>query len=64
MVLNGSKKLQELFNVLRREKDSRAVVIRVTPKRHWAGTNLHPRSSQYRGVSKNGRFWQVSDLKK
>ena len=62
MFHSGSQKLRELLNVLKREKDSKATVIRVTPKRHWLGDNSHPRSSPYRGVSKNGRYWQVSNI--
>ena len=55
-------RLKELLAVLNREKDSDAIVIRSTPKVNWQGNERFPRSSQYRGVSKNGNFWQVSNL--
>ena len=55
-------RLKELLAVLNREKDSDAIVIRNTPKVNWQGNERFPRSSKYRGVSKNGNFWQVSTL--
>ena len=54
--------LRELLTVLKRETDAKAVMVRATPKRNWQGSDRFPRSSQYRGVSRNGRYWQVSAL--
>ena len=53
-------KLKELFKVLSREKDSDRVVIRKQIKTIYQGIDKCPRSSRFRGVSKNGAKWQVS----
>lgn len=53
-------KLSKLVEALSSEKDVNKVLIHKTPKRCFQGTDKFPRSSKYRGVSKNGQKWQVS----
>lgn len=55
-------KLEKLFNTLATEADSNKVLIRKTTKKCFKGKQICPRSSKYRGVSKNGSLWQVSNL--
>ena len=47
-------KLAELINALEQEKDSDMVMITKTKKKGFQGHVKFPRSSRYRGVSKNG----------
>ena len=54
-----SQKLLDLTEALRKESDPAKVLIRSTPKPKWKGTEKFPRSSKFRGVSKNGAKWQV-----
>ena len=54
-----NKKLAYLLYAVGEEKDDAKVLIRSTPKMRWKGSENFPRSSQYRGVSKNGSKWQV-----
>ena len=56
-------KLNELYNVLAKEKSANKIIIRRTPKKCFQGIEKCPRSSKYRGVSKNGTKWQVSGFK-
>ena len=53
-------KRKELTKVLHEELDHTVVLIHSTPKKRWGNMSKYPRSSKYRGVSKNGRKWQVS----
>ena len=54
-----SQKLVELFQALHKEPDPSKVLIEATQKKKWRGNEKFPRSSRYRGVSKNGTKWQV-----
>ena len=53
-------KLEKLLNTLRATTDENKVLIRKTMKKCFKGKQICPRSSRYRGVSKNGALWQVS----
>ena len=53
-------KLVKLFDTLKTTTDNSKVLIRKTTKKCFKGKHVCPRSSKYRGVSKNGTLWQVS----
>ena len=54
-------KLAELIIALKQEKDSEMVMINKIKKHSNYGVAKTSRASRYRGVSKNGHKWQVSD---
>ena len=47
---------------MREERDPAKVLIKSNPKTSYKGVEKCPRSSKYRGVSKNGTKWQVKSL--
>jgi hypothetical protein len=57
-----SLKYEKLLNTLRTTTDKNKVLIRKTMKKCFKGKQICPRSSKYRGVSKNGTLWQVRDF--
>jgi len=60
--LPSNLKLEKLLNTLRTTADKNKVLIRKTMKKCFKGKQICPRSSKYRGVSKNGSLWQVRDF--
>ena len=54
-----SKRLEDLKNHLRTVKEPLHIVIKSKPRRRGIDSQ---RGSKYRGVSKNGKKWQVSLL--
>ena len=49
-----------MLKAMDRCESQNRVLIHKTPKHRWQGNEKYPRSSRYRGVSKNGLKWQVS----
>ena len=56
----ANQKLTELLQALNKETNASKVIIWRTTKKQYRGKDLFPRSSMYRGVSKNGSKWQGS----
>jgi hypothetical protein len=52
-------KFQQLRKILEKQGDLDQIIIKSRPKKHLIQTE---RGSKYRGVSKNGKKWQVSWL--
>ena len=48
-----------MFKVIHEEQDANKVIIQSIPKKKGQVIEKFPRSSKYRGVSKNGTKWQV-----
>ena len=49
-----------MFRIIHNEPNLAMVMIKATLKKKWQGLEKFPRSSKYRGVSKNGTKWQVT----
>ena len=54
-----NENLAQLLQTLHEEPNSAKVMIKAFLKKKWKGNEKFPRSSKYRGVSKNGTKWQV-----
>ena len=52
-------RLTELMKLVRQTKNESSIVIKAKPKKRQIATE---RGSKYRGVSKNGKKWQVSTI--
>ena len=55
-------RVKEMIKVLNDEPRVSKTLIWKTVKKNWQGSVRFPRSSMFRGVSKNGSKWQVSLL--
>ena len=51
-----------MLKAIDRCENENRILIHKTPKNRWQGNEKFPRSSRFRGVSKNGLKWQVRNM--
>ena len=51
-----------MLKAIDRCENESKILIHKTPKNRWQGNEKFPRSSRFRGVSKNGLKWQVRKM--
>ena len=54
-----NERFKDMLKAIDRCQSESKILIHKTPKNRWQGNEKFPRSSRFRGVSKNGLKWQV-----